>query len=597
MSNSAEKKAKRKQAWQAVLGYLARYKKGLAIGGLCLLGADTLALVIPWIMKLTIDGLKEGMSRDILARYALVFVAVTAVSGVFRFLMRRIMIGVSRQIEFDIRADFFAHLESLSPSFYNKNRTGDLMALATNDLNAVRALVGPGVMYSLNTVVVGLLALALMLYLSWKLTIVALLPMFILVFGMYHSMKLIHKYFEKVQERFASLNSRTQENLSGVRVVRAYAREEHEIEQFEESSRDYVKSNMKLYKVQSILSPLLTSVAGLGALFMLAYGGKQVIDGVISLGTFVAFNGYLTMLIWPMIALGWVANIMERGLASMQRINKVMLTEPDIKDASVIDSSMKVDLPRDHTIAFENVSFSYDLKAQREPILKNVSFEVRTGQTVAIIGPTGSGKSTLVSLMLRLYEPQSGEIRVGGVPIEKIPLGELRSFIGLIPQDIFLFSQTIAANVAFGVAELEEMEMDRLTQLAAIHDEIQEFPLKYRTMIGERGINLSGGQKQRLAISRALAKGPGILILDDALSSVDTDTEERILQSLRGEMQKRTAILISHRISTVRDADNILVLDDGCLVEQGTHDELIATNGLYADMFNKQQIMYNLERG
>lgn len=591
-----EKKQKRKDAWAAIRRYLLRYKTGLAIGGVCLLGADLLALVTPWILKVTIDGLKTGMTRGTLTKWALAMVVVTGVSGIFRFLMRRIMIGVSRKIELDMRADFFGHLETLSPSFYNNNRTGDLMALATNDLNAVRSLVGPGVMYTLNTAVVGVLALGLMLYLSWTLTIVSLLPMVILVVGMYYSMKLIHKYFEKVQERFASLNSRAQENLSGVRVVRAYAREAHETAKFDDSSRDYVAANMKLYKVQSLLSPLLTSVAGLGGLFILAYGGKQVIDGVITLGTFVAFTGYLTMLIWPMIALGWVANIMERGLASMQRINAVLLTEPEIKDVAVIDPDFHIDLPADHTISFENVSFSYDPKGGRAPVLRDVTFDVRHGETVAIIGPTGSGKSSLVSLILRLYEPQSGHIRVGGVPIEKIPLGELRSFIGLIPQDIFLFSQTIAENVSFGVEALEEIELDRFTQLAAIHEEIQEFALKYKTMIGERGINLSGGQKQRLAISRALAKEPGILILDDALSSVDTDTEERILQSLRNEMKKRTAILISHRISTVREADRILVLDDGQLVEQGTHESLLETGGLYADMFQKQQIMYNLER-
>jgi len=467
------------------------------------------------------------------------------------------------------------------------------MALATNDLNAVRALVGPGVMYSLNTVVVSTMAMSLMIVLSWKLTIVALLPMGILAVGMYHSMKLIHKYFEKVQERFAGLNSRAQENLSGVRVVRAYAREQYEIEEFEDESRIYVKANMKLYRVQSLLQPLLTSVAGLGAVFILAYGGKQVIDGLISLGTFVAFTGYMTMLIWPMIALGWVMNIMERGLASMQRINEVLLTEPEITDVPHGSPAVK---PMDHSIVFENVSFGYDPTQEREPILKDISLTIPDGATAAVIGPTGSGKSSLVSLILRLYDPQAGRILFGGVPIVSIPLQELRTSIGLIPQDIFLFSQTIAENVSFGVKTLEALELDRLTQSAAIYDEIQAFPVKYETLVGERGINLSGGQKQRLAIARALAKDPGVLILDDALSSVDTDTEEKILGSLRREMSKRTAILISHRISTVREADVIFVLDEGRLAEQGTHDELIDAQGLYAAMFQKQQIMYSLER-
>ena len=586
---------RRKRAFATIAGYLRRYRRGLAVGGVCLTISNLLALVDPWILKLTIDELEKGTTRDRLIWLAAAFVVVTAVSGVFRFLMRRIMIGISRKIEFDMRGDFFAHLERLSPSFYNAHRTGDLMALATNDLNAVRSLVGPGVMYSLNTVVVSTLALTLMIVLSWKLTIVALLPMVILAVGMYHSMKLIHRYFERVQERFGTLNSRAQENLSGVRVVRAYARETHEIGQYRDYSRDYLKANMKLYKVQSLLSPLLTSVAGLGGLFILAYGGKQVIDGVITLGAFVAFNGYLVMLIWPMIALGWVMNIMERGLASMQRINAVLESEPDIKDVSEVPTLTPASF-QDRSIQFENVSFTYDTTGNREPVLKDVSFTVKDGETVAVVGPTGSGKTTLVSLILRLYEPQQGTIHVGGVPIERVPLSELRTCIGLIPQDIFLFSQTIADNVAFGVADLEEIELDRLTEAAAIYDEVQNFPVKYQTLIGERGINLSGGQKQRLAIARALAKEPDVLILDDALSSVDTDTEEKILRSLRREMSERTSILISHRISTVREADRIFVLAEGRLAEQGTHDELIAAGGLYADMYAKQQIMYNLER-
>lgn len=595
MTKNSDRKAKRRQAFATIGSYLRRYKRGLIIGGSCLVVTNLLVLVHPWILKVIIDGLREGITSRQLTNYAAIFVGVIVVSGVFRFLMRRIMIGVSRRIELDLRGDFFTHLERLSPSFYNKNRTGDLMALATNDLNAVRALVGPGVMYSLNTVVVGALALALMIVLSWKLTVAALLPMGILVVGMYHSMKLIHRYFEKVQERFAGLNSRAQENLSGVRVIRAYAREQHESEQFEKQSRIYVRANMKLYRVQSLLSPLLTSVAGLGGLFILAYGGKQVIDEVITLGTFVAFTGYLAMLIWPMIALGWVMNIMERGLASMQRINAILHTNPDIVDVST-RADRKAQRPADCSIVFENVSFGYDAGGDRERVLKDISFEIADGETVALVGPTGSGKTSLVSLILRLYDPQSGRILVGGVPIDDVRLGELRTLIGLIPQDIFLFSQTIAENVGFGVSELDSVELDRLSRLAAIYEEVQGFPVKYETMIGERGINLSGGQKQRLAIARALAKEPGILILDDALSSVDTDTEAKILGSLRGEMKSRTSILISHRISTVREADRIFVLDDGRLVEQGPHEQLIKSDGLYADMYEKQQIMYNLER-
>jgi ATP-binding cassette subfamily B multidrug efflux pump len=351
-------------------------------------------------------------------------------------------------------------------------------------------------------------------------------------------------------------------------------------------------------------------VAGLGALFILGYGGKQVIDGTISLGTFVAFSGYMAMLIWPMVALGWVMNMVERGLASMQRINVVMETEPAVKDLPASRDPLQAEgvpkgvpaarestppHPKDRSVEFENVTFAYDPAPGRAPVLKELNFTVRDGETVAVVGPTGSGKSTLVSLILRLYEPQTGCVRVGGVPVKDISLSELRSLIGLIPQDIFLFSDSIAENVAFGVASLSGEDLDRLTRLAAIDEEIKDFPAKYETVLGERGINLSG-QKQRVAIARALAKDPAILVLDDALSSVDTDTEEKILRSLRQEMKKRTAILISHRISTVRDADRILVLDDGRLVEEGTHEALIGRGGLYAEMFHKQQIMYDLER-
>jgi ATP-binding cassette subfamily B multidrug efflux pump len=617
--NTAEKNAtgkdasKRRQAIRTIARYLLRYRGRLAIGSVCLLFSNVLLLANPWILKLAIDELKTGMTKDRLLVLAAAFVGITVVSGAFRFFMRRVIIGVSRDVEFDMRGDFFAHLEKLSPVFYNQNRTGDLMALASNDLNAVRALVGPGVMYSMNTVVVAGFALSLMIVLSWKLTVAALLPLVILSVGMYHSMKLIHLYFEKVQEKFGVLNSRAQENLSGIRVVRAYAREEHETKDFDDQSKVYLQANMKLYKIQSLLSPLLTSVAGLGALFILGYGGKQVIDGSITLGTFVAFSGYLAMLIWPMIALGWVMNIMERGLASMQRIEVVMNTEPAIVDILEKRNGAAsrpggettpggeprtgdVLHPADRSIRFENVSFAYNPGSSRAPVLHDLSFTIGDGETVAVVGPTGSGKTTLVSLILRLYEPQSGGIFVGGAPVDRIPLSELRSLVGLIPQDIFLFSDTIAENIAFGVSSLDKTDLDRLSKLAAIHDEIQSFPAKYDTLLGERGINLSGGQKQRLAIARALAKDPAILILDDALSSVDTDTEEKILRSLRGEMKARTAILISHRISTVREADRILVLDGGRLFEEGTHDDLVKRGGLYAEMFHRQQIMYDLER-
>jgi len=456
----------------------------------------------------------------------------------------------------------------------------------------VRMLVGPAVMYALNTVVMGAFSISLMIVLSWKLTIAALTPMLALILVVYFGMKVIHRLFERVQARFAAINSRAQENLSGIRVVKAYAREEHESEQFERLSADYVHHNMQLFRVQSVLHPLLMSIAALGLLSILVVGGRLVIGGAITLGAFVAFNGYLTMLIWPMIAIGWVMNMIERGLASMQRINAVTSVEPVIVDPPAADCVAPENVA-DCAIRFENVSFGYD-GATRE-VLRNLDFEIADGETVAIVGPTGSGKSTLISLILRLYDPTKGRVTVGGVPIDRLKLDDLRSMIGLVPQDIFLFSDTIRANIGFGVTELDEARMLEVSDTASVRGEIESFPKGFDAVLGERGINLSGGQKQRVAIARAVARDPRILILDDALSSVDATTEENILRSMVGEMKSRTSIVISHRVSTARQADRVLVLDDGELVEQGTHRELVANGGIYAEMYHKQMLMVDLE--
>jgi ATP-binding cassette subfamily B protein len=596
MNAPASSKEKRRLALRTVLRYLKRYRLRLAVGGVCLVLADLLVLVSPWILKTAIDALSRGVTKRELATYAGLLVAIAAVGGLFRFLMRRIMIGVSRRIEVDMRADFFAHLQAMSPEFYHRHRTGELMALATNDLNAVRTLVGPAVMYSLNTVVIGSMAIALMAVLSWKLTIAALAPMLVLTVGVYYSVKIIHRLFERVQERFASINARAQENLSGIRVVKAYARESYETDEFAKSSEEYLAANMKLLRVQSLLHPLLATVAGMGVLAILLFGGNLVIQGEITLGTFVAFNGYLTMLVWPVIALGWVMNMTEQGLASMQRINDVMEEKAVITDlpAPARPAAAAAGIA-DASIRFEDVTFSYGRDGVHRDVLAHISFEVKDGETVAIVGPTGSGKTTLISLILRLYDATGGRVLVGGRDVREIPLRELRAMIGLVPQDIFLFSETIRENISFGVAELPDPVLAVVTQTASIYEEVLEFPAKFESMIGERGINLSGGQQQRVAIARALAKRPRVLILDDALSSVDATTEEKILSSLAGELENRTAILISHRISTARQADRVIVLDDGRIVEQGTHDELVAAGGLYAEMNHKQMLMVALE--
>jgi ATP-binding cassette subfamily B protein len=597
MKKDNNSKIKRTRATQSILRYLGRYRSQLLTGGICLVITDLLMLVNPWILKVAIDSLKQGVGRQRLLLLALSLVLATIIGGVFRFLMRRIMIGVSRKIEFDVRGDFFSHLETLSQSFYNRNHTGDLMALATNDLNAVRALVGPGVMYSLNTVVIGSLAVSLMLVLSLRLTVICLLPMLVLTVAVYHSVKVIHRLFEAVQKRFGDLNSRAQENLSGIRVIKAYAREAYELNEFRSASMTYVQENMRLFRVQSLLHPLLTTVAGFGVLFILGFGGKEVIDGRLTLGSFVAFNGYLTMLIWPMIALGWVMNITQRGLASMERINKVMEEKPEIVDPPAARTKRLQQGDPGYAICFKNVSFSYNHDSDRDWVLKNLNFTIKRGETVSIVGPTGSGKSTLVSLILRLIDPVEGAVEVGGIPVQEVPLEDLRGVIGLVPQDIFLFSDTVRENISFGVSDLAEKELRIASRVASIENEVDTFPHKFDSPIGERGINLSGGQKQRVAIARALVRDPKILIMDDSLSSVDADTEEKILLSLRSVMKSRTSILISHRISTVRLADRILVLSGGVLVEMGTHDELIEGGGLYSQMYHKQLIISELEDG
>jgi len=594
MTHPDRSNEKRRRARATIRRYLLRYRAGLTVGALCLVVNDALLLAKPWLLKMAIDGIGKTMTRGRLAWIAGLIVAATLVSGVFRFLMRRIMIGISRKIEVDIRADFFGHLQRLSPSFYNTHRTGDVMALATNDLNAVRMLMGPAVMYSLNTVVVGGFSLVLMLLLSWKMTLAVLTPMFILIFVVYRSMKLIHRLFEAVQQRFAAINSRAQENLSGIRVVKTYAREKHEIDQFEVLSEDYAERNMKLFRVQSLLQPLLTTLAGLGVLAILLVGGMLVIRGAITLGVFVAFNGYLTMLVWPMIAIGWVMNISERGLASMQRMNEIFDEKPTIVDP-VPDVLIKREDLSDHTIRFNDVSFAYSGAADQFA-LHHINLEIYDGETVAIVGPTGSGKSTLVSLIVRLYDPSSGSITIGGRPIRRLALADLRRMIGLVPQDIFLFSDTIRENISFGVDTLEDPVLRAVSRTASIEGEIDGFSGGFDSRIGERGINLSGGQKQRVAIARALAKEPEILVLDDALSSVDATTEEEILRSLHEEMQRRTAIVIAHRVSTTHDADRIVVLNDGRVADVGTHDQLLQRCGIYSNMYEKQMIMFDLEK-
>jgi len=575
----------RKRQLFTLIPYLKKYQAKIIIGATMVLLTNIVAVVSPWILRNAIDRLYLEVSRDILLYYASLLIAASAVEGLFRFLMRRILIGVSRNIEYDLRNDLFSHLLSLSPSFYQRNPTGDIMSRATNDLSAVRMVLGPGIMYSINTLFTAVLTISILVTLNLQLAILTLLPLLAVSVCVKYFGNQIHQRFERIQEQFATLTTLAQENVSGIRVVKAYNQEEAFIGRFQEANQDYVDRSLSLVRVWGVFNPLLTFLLGLSSVGLLWYGGRQVIQGSMTVGDFVAFMAYLSMLTWPTIALGWVINIFERGSASMGRMNQIFQSRPEIRD----ESSSTLSTLEGH-IQVKNLTFSYN----GAPVLKNVSFEIPAGQTLAIVGRTGSGKSTLVNLLCRLYQVPEAGIFIDGSDINNIPLETLRTHIGYVPQETFLFSETVQQNIAFGRPEASLQSIQESAKISNIWPDIQEFPRKFETFVGERGITLSGGQKQRIAISRALLVNPRILILDDALSSVDTDTEEKILQGLAGEFTNRTVILISHRISTVKMADQILVLEKGEIVERGTHDELLKTEGHYATLYERQLLKEEL---
>jgi ATP-binding cassette subfamily B protein len=544
-------------------------------------------------MKYAVDGLSSGISRRKLAAYAGLIVGLTVFEGVFRFLMRWLLIGVSRDVEFDLRNDVFRHLESLSMSFYQKNRTGDLLSRATNDLGAVRMLVGPGIMYSANTLVVATTAALLMFKISWPLTLLAFLPLPFVSYVMRRFGARLHALTEEAQAKLADLSARVQESMAGVRVVKAFVQERHEIREFARINLELVEKNNALIRVTSIFYPTMQFTIGFSAVIVLWFGGRQVVEGHITLGDFVAFTVYLGTLAWPMIALGWVVNLFERGRASMERLNYILDAPPGIADSPAALVAARQGFEVDGAIEFRKLTFAYNGK----PVLRNVSLKIPQGRTVAIVGATGSGKSSLVHLIPRLYNAPPGSLFIDGKPIEEIPLETLRRSIGFIPQDTFLFGETIRENIAFGVECASDEDVARAARTANIDQDVAEFPRGFETIVGERGITLSGGQKQRTAISRAVIRDPKILILDDALSSVDTSTEESILRELRRVRRGRTSILISHRVSTVKDADEIVVLDRGAVVERGDHDSLVRRGGYYADLHRRQLLEDELTVG
>ena len=567
------------RSMRPLLPYLKQHRWGFGFGTLCIVMSNGAWAGLPRVIGKAAQSLEGGVTRHKLLLFTLQVLALAVVRGIFLFLTRWVVIGISRDIEFDLRNDLFAHLETLSYSYYQGIRTGDIMARVTNDLSAVRMLMGPAIMYSANTLVFTAAALWFMVHNSPRLTLYAFLPLPVVSVTIQYFGRRIHERFERIQAMFSEISARAQENFSGARVIRAYVQEEAEIASFETANQEYVARSLKLVRLMGMLWPTLELMLGLAMVLVLWMGGREVLAGRMQIGAFTAFNIYMMQLTFPIIALGWVVNIFQRGTASLVRLNQVLQEQPAIKDES---SAKKLEVIGE--IEFRELNFEYDGKR----VLHHLNLRIPAGSSMAIVGLTGSGKSTLVSLIPRIYDAAPGMVLLDGRPIREFSLTSLRGSIGFVPQETFLFSDHIRENIALGVRSATDQEIHDAAAAANIAADIEGFPERYQTMVGERGITLSGGQKQRTAIARALIRNPRILILDDALSSVDTHTEDKILNHLREVMQGRTTIFISHRVSTVRNADRIAVLHNGKIVELGTHDELLALNGYYSDLYNKQ---------
>jgi len=570
--------------------YFVRYKKKLFLGFIFILLSNAGAVYIPLITKNAINELSKEVRADLLVHFAILIVGASLFAGFFRFLIRETIIVVSREIEFDLRQDFWEHIQKLPLRYFQNNSTGNIMAHATNDINSVRSFLGPAVMYSADTLTRLIIVITIMLSLNISLTLFTLIPLPLLSILVYKVGKLIHEKFTLIQEKFSELTTKAQENYSGIRVIKSYVREENEIKGFKKLSRDFLERNMDMIKIQALLFPLLLLITGLSVIIIVWVGGIKVINNEISLGDVVAFIAYLGMLTWPMIAFGWVINIIQQGEASMKRLNKIFAEPYEIKDTEETDFNLK-DIQGE--IEFKNVSFRYSDNLPY--IFKNVNLKIPIGSTTAVMGYTGSGKTTFINLIPRLYDITEGEVLIDGVNVKNVPLKILRTKIGLVQQEAFLFSDTIMNNISYGLRDINKERVETVSAIANFTDDINDFPKGFETIMGERGITLSGGQKQRASLARSLAIDPKVLILDDSFSAVDTNTEEKILKNLKNFMRDKTSIIISHRISTVKDADNIIVLAEGKIKEQGKHEDLVALKGLYADLHYKQLLEKELE--
>lgn len=577
-----------REQFQPLLPYLLKYRTGIIIGLLCMLVENAIWATFPLVLGRAVDSLTQGATQKQLLIFAGILLGIAAVKGFFLYWKRWILITISRDVEYDLRQDLYEHLQKQSARFYSQWRIGDLMSRSTNDMNAVRMMGGPAFMYITNAAAAIVFAIAGMAYINWQITLLLLVPIPVVAFIVSYFGREIHTRFERIQSKLSDLTSQVQENITGVHLIRAFTQESAEEARFDNTNREYISANQRLIRIQGMFWPTLEILMGLAFLFVLWLGGRAVLSHTISIGSFIAYMQYMFLLTWPMIALGWVVSIIERGLASLKRINELLTAEPEVKDQAPPDAPTAIK----GDVEFRNLSFSYN----GEPILHDINLRIAAGETLAIVGPTGSGKTTLINLIGRLYDAPPGSLLIDGLPVQEFPLDTLRQSLGYVPQETFLFTETLGQNIALGAQEASQAEVTEAADIAGLSNDVVNFPRGYDTRVGERGITLSGGQKQRTAIARAVMRDPRILILDDALSSVDTITEERILRHLKEVMRDRTSIIISHRVSTVQHADQIVVLRDGRIVERGTHNELLTREGYYFDLHQKQLLEEELER-